>query len=207
LTASSAQWRIYASSVSLTPMIIDLENIDDDLLDPLLKTKFYINLDQFDGFNIQKDYLLNQLRAKPTVVISGDIHSTFITDHHGVIEFTGGSVSSCTFFEALPKYIESSNISDYIENIGEIIANYELDQLLLNCNLAQNSVDPDFPLIEFIDMKSNAYVVIEVTSGNINSTIYSIASERSFERLYGAENINDYFLSKSYGVQKNNLHI
>lgn len=205
LDNSSAKWRIYASSVSLTPMIIDLKSIDE--LDPLLKTEFYINLDQFDGFKFQRELLLNKLKEKSSIVISGDIHSTFITDHHGVVEFTGSSVSSCTFAEALPKYVEISDISDHIENIEEIVADLDLDQLLLDSNSAQHNIDPNFSLIKEIDMKSNAYVVIEVNSDNINSSIYSIAAERSIEMLYDVENINDYFSLRSFSVPRQDIKV
>ncbi len=205
LAASSSAWRVYASSVSLAPMVVDLSSIDK--LDPLLKTEFYINLDQFDGFKFQRDDLLDQLKEKPSVVISGDIHATFITDHHGVVEFTGSAVSSCAFSEALPKYIEFSDISDHIENIEEVIENLDLDQLLLESSSAQNSIDPNFSLINMVDTKSNAYVVIEVTSENINSTIYSIAAEKSIEMLYESENINEYFSIRSFNVRRNDMHL
>ncbi len=205
LATSSASWRVYASSVSLAPMIVDLSRIDE--LDPTLKTEFYINLDQFDGFKFQRELLLNRLKEKPSIVISGDIHSTFVTDHHGVAEFTGGSVSSCTFAEALSKYVEFSDISDHVENIEEFVSNLNLGQLLLDSNHAQNDIDPSFTRIKAVDMKNNAYVVIEVTSENIHSTIYSIAAERSVEMLYEAENINDYFSSRSFNVRRSDMYL
>ncbi len=205
LERASSRWRVYASSVSMAPMIVDLSRIEE--IDPILKTEFYLNLDQFDGFKFQRDLVLEQLRAKPSVVISGDIHSTFVTDHHGVVEFTGASVSSCTFSEALPKYIETSDIVDYIENIEEIVENLDFGQLLLDSNNAQYNSNPDFSLIKAVDMKSNAYVVIEVTSENVNSMIYSIAAERSVEMLYEVENINDYFSSRSFNVRRSDMYL
>lgn len=206
LADSSANWRIYASSVSLAPMIVDLSDISDEL-DPLLETKFYINLDQFDGFKFQRDELLDQLREKPTVIISGDIHATFVTDHHGVVEFTGSAVSSSTFSEGLPKFIEVSDVSDHIENIEEIVENLDLGQLLLDSNHAENNIDPSFPLIKEVDMKSNAYVVTEVTAENLNSVIYSIADERSVEMLYEVENINDYFSLRFFNVSREDMKV
>jgi len=205
LLESQANWRVYASSVSMASMIVDLSSIDE--LDPLLKTKFYINLDQFDGFKFQREVLLSKLREKPSIVISGDIHSTFITDHHGVVEFTGSAVSSCTFSEALSKYIETSDISDHIENIEEIIANLDLGQLLLDSNSTQNNIDPNSSLIKAVDMKNNAYVVIEATTENLKSRIYSIAAERSVEMLYEVKNINDYFSSRTFNVRRSDMYL
>ncbi len=203
LADSSALWRVYASSVSLAPMIVDLSDVEG--LNPLLKTKFYINLDQFDGFKYQKEVLINKLRVKPSIVISGDIHSTFVTDHHGVVEFTGSSVSSATFSESLPKYIENSNIADYIGNSEEFLKN--LDQLLIYSNQVQHNANPNFPLMKTADTGSNAYVLVEVTADNIYSSIYSIAAERSVERLYEVEDINDYFSLKSYSVSRNDMNL
>ena len=205
LAQTSSQWRVYTSSVSMAPMIVDLAMIAE--IDPILKTEFYLNLDQFDGFKFQKDLLIEQLRAKPSVIISGDIHATFVTDHHGVVEFTGASVSSCTFSEALPKYIETSDIADYIENIEEIVENLDFGQLLLESNRVLYNNDPDFPLIKAVDMKSNAYVVMEVDAEYINSSIYSISANKSVERLYAADNINDYFTLRTFRVSRQDMEV
>jgi len=205
LTQSSSRWRVYASSVSMAPMTANLSNIEG--LDPILKTEFYLNLDQFDGFKFQKDLILNQLRVQPSIVISGDIHSTFVTDHHGVVEFTGASVSSCTFAEAIPKYIASSDISDHIEGIAEIIENLDLDKLILDSNFRQHHSNPNIALIKDVDLKSNAYIIIEVNAENLVNKTYSIAAERSLEKLYEAKNINDYFSLRSYTVSRDTMLI
>jgi len=203
LNSSSTAWRVYASSVSLAPMVVDFSDMTE--LDPLLRTQFYINLDQFDGFKYQRAQLISQLRDRPSVVISGDIHSTFVTDHHGVVEFTGSSVSSCTFSEALPRYIENSDISDHIPNIENIIENLDLSQLILDTNTALRSTNSSFPEIKTVDLNSNAYVVIEVQADNMKSTIYSIDAERSVENLYTIGNINTYFSSISYNIANSNM--
>lgn len=205
LDTSTTQWRIFASSVSLAPMIVDLSEIDE--LDPILKTSFYINLDQFDGFSLQKHILLDQLRNKPSVIISGDIHSTIVTDHDGVIEFTGGSVSSSTFSENLPKYLASSDISNYITNIEEFAKNLNLEQLFLDSNNVGNSANASYSDMKMVDMQNNAYVVIEVSPTNIASTIYSINVEKSVEMLYEENNLNDYFSSQSFHVSRHNMYL
>ena len=205
LNSPSIAWRIYASSVSMAPMVVDFSDMTE--LDPLLRTQFYINLDQFDGFKYQRAQLIEQLKNNPSVVISGDIHSTFVTDHHGVVEFTGSAVSSCTFSEALPRYIENSDISEQIPGIEEIVENLDLSDLILNTNGALYDADNTFPKIQTADLSSNAYVVIEVQSDTMNSTIYSIAAEKSVENLYDEGNINAHFLSKSYSVTRSDMSL
>ncbi len=205
LNMSIASWRVYASSVSLTPMIIDLKDFKG--IDPVLQTEYYLNLDQFDGFKFQKEKLLEHLKIRPSVIISGDIHSTFVTDHHNVVEFTGSSVSSCTFSEALPKYIQSSNISDYVKDISTIMKTLDIDRLLLNSNIAQNDKNPDFALIKTVDMKSNAYVTVNVDSKNIQSTVYSIDARKSVDNLYRTKSIDTYFDLKSFQVSRQSMNI
>ena len=203
LMHSSSNWRIYASSVSMTPMIVDLSKIGK--IDPLLEKEFYLNLDQFDGFKFQKNLLLEKLKEKPSVIISGDIHSTFVTDHHGVVEFTGSSVSSCTFSEALPKYIEASHISDYIDNIDELMESLDMDRLLLESNHDQYRQDPDFSLIKHVDMQSNAYVVMNVEADTVHTSIYSISARQSIKNLYTTMPIAQYFTVDSFSMDKYTL--
>jgi len=203
LIHSSSNWRIYASSVSMAPMIVDLSKIGK--IDPLLETEFYLNLDQFDGFKFQKNLLLEKLKEKPSVIVSGDIHSTFVTDHHGVVEFTGSSVSSCTFSEALPKYIEASNISDYIDNIEELMKSLDLERLLLESNHDQYRLDPDSSLIKHVDMQSNAYVVMKVDAEKIHTAVYSIPAHKSLENLYGKIPIREYVTVNCFEVNRKTL--
>ncbi|MEJ2789981.1 MULTISPECIES: alkaline phosphatase D family protein [unclassified Pseudoxanthomonas] len=86
-----------ASSVSMTPMVLDLSN---PVLDapPLLRRKFYLNVDQWDGFGLQRDALVAALdRTAGAVVLSGDIHASFATQHSAsTVEFTAPAISSST---------------------------------------------------------------------------------------------------------------
>jgi alkaline phosphatase D len=204
LETSTEQWRVYASAVSLAPMLLDLRDIHEEM-DPLLKTVFYLNLDQFDGFPEQRNSLLDQLRKQPSFIISGDIHTTFVTDHHKVVEITGSSVSSCTVAEALPKYIESSKIAEYIENIDEIIKYIDLGEFIIESNRKQCKIETSTSCIKEIDTHSNAYVTVTVAKETIHSTIYSIASEMSTKMLYNIDNIDQYFSANSFIISKSDL--
>lgn len=204
LQDSQTTWRIFASSVSMTPMITDLASLD---VEPMLQTEFYINLDQFDGFKYQRDDLIRKLKTKPSVVISGDIHSTFVTDYHDVVEFTGSSVTSATFEESLPKYVRSSDITDQIDINIEVIDNLNLGQLLLDTNQVITQNDPAFPKIHTIDMKSNGYIMMTVNADTIKSDIYLIDASLSTQMLYDVEDINSYFSQLSYILDQNSMEL
>lgn len=86
-----------ASSVSMTPMVLDLSHPALEA-PPLLRRKFYLNVDQWDGFGVQRDALVAALdRTAGAVVLSGDIHASFATQHSArTVEFTAPAISSST---------------------------------------------------------------------------------------------------------------
>jgi hypothetical protein len=87
LTQSRATWTVLGNSVMMTPLVVDFTNpaIAAQLpptFPDLLKTRLDLNLDQFDGFPQKRLELQTILGLVPNaVVISGDIHATFVTDH------------------------------------------------------------------------------------------------------------------------------
>ena len=97
LAASNARWKIVASSVSMVPMVVDLARPDLDAPD-LYRRRFYLNVDQWDGFPHQRRVLLEQFDAAGGVVLlSGDIHAGFAAQHTPhTVEFTVPAVSSET---------------------------------------------------------------------------------------------------------------
>ncbi len=93
----STQWTLLASSVSMTSMILDLS--DPELQAPaLMQRKFYLNVDQWDGFGRERDAWVREFdKIGGAVVLSGDIHAGFATQLSGrSVEFTVPAVSSQT---------------------------------------------------------------------------------------------------------------
>jgi alkaline phosphatase D len=102
LANDAARTFFVASSVSMTPMVLDLSNPALDA-PPLLRRKFYLNVDQWDGFGLQRDALVAALdRTAGAVVLSGDIHASFATQHSArTVEFTAPAVSSSTLSDIM----------------------------------------------------------------------------------------------------------
>lgn len=117
IEGSTATWRFLATSISMTPMIVNpshlppsLDGQDDtavvkaglQLFAGLLPTPYLLSVDQWDGFPAKREETLGWLRAKPNcVLLSGDIHSFYAMNHgtgsggaNGVVELTGGGISS-----------------------------------------------------------------------------------------------------------------
>lgn len=104
LAASDARWKVVASSVSMVPMVVDLARPDLDA-PALYRRRFYLNVDQWDGFPQQRRALLRQFDAAGGVVLlSGDIHAGFAAQHTPrTLEFTLPAVSSTTLHEMSSK--------------------------------------------------------------------------------------------------------
>ncbi len=97
LAASDARWKVVATSVSMTPMEVDLARPELEA-PPLHRRRFCLNVDQWDGFPFERARLLQRLDAAGgAVLLSGDIHAGFATQHTArTVEFTVPAVSSET---------------------------------------------------------------------------------------------------------------
>ena len=123
---ADATWQVLGSSVSFTSLLLNgtlLANAVDQLqagasavIPPELKNNtFYLNVDHWDGFPIRRKVLMGDLpsplpttlKGMNTVILSGDIHASFATDHgvdgegNRAVEFTVAAVSSASFNDLL----------------------------------------------------------------------------------------------------------
>jgi len=115
---STSTWKLLGSSVSFSPLIFDLSsgraNSGFELLEAALasdavpasfKQRFYIEVDQWDGFPQFKSSLIeNILSANSVITLGGDVHSSYVTEHKAnsvtgnkSFNFTTSSISSSTF--------------------------------------------------------------------------------------------------------------
>lgn len=113
--AATASWKVLASSVSFTPIVVDLSQSSplDAALDlanipDRFRWHFYLNVDHWDGFPDAKANLQNTLLNNGRVVsIAGDIHasllSSYTKDTTQWFDITGPSVSS----EALGGFVQA----------------------------------------------------------------------------------------------------
>lgn len=98
MRGSDATWKLVASSVSFTSIKLDLAR--PQLQAPeAMRHVFYLNVDHWDGFPVERARLLGEVfdAAGGAIVLSGDIHAGFATQHTPrTVEFTAPAVSSQT---------------------------------------------------------------------------------------------------------------
>ena len=103
MAASTAKWKVLASSVSTRPLVLDLTPPPLGVPAPF-NQRFLLNADHWDGFPHGKQSLFARLPAG-SVVLSGDIHATLVgtqaVSGGAIVEFTTPAVSSASFRELL----------------------------------------------------------------------------------------------------------
>lgn len=201
IASSDARWNVVASSVSNTSMVMDLgqdfsqipafAGLSDALKGLLLflqqqtplGTRITLNTDQWEGFPTRRHELLKAYREAGNVVLmAGDIHSSWVTDHsaekQALFEFTGPAISSSSFAQLI-----GSTLSTAAATIGlpdEVIAG--LDALLPELTEAVNAflIDRDptslfrtlRQSIDFVDTDRNGVIIASADSKAFDATYY-----------------------------------
>lgn len=101
---ADADWRFVASSVSFTPMRLDLRH-PELRAPPAWAHEVLLNVDQWDGFPLERAAWLEHFDGAGAVLLSGDIHAGFAGQHRPrVAEFTVPAVSSTPLSTLLARH-------------------------------------------------------------------------------------------------------
>lgn len=91
---ADVRWRLIGSSVSFTPLRLDLRRPEVQA-PPAWAHEVLLNVDHWDGFPAEREAWLDRFDRDGAVLLSGDIHASFVSQHRPrVVEFTTPSVSS-----------------------------------------------------------------------------------------------------------------
>jgi len=183
LQGSTATWKVVATSISMTSMIVDARSMpavlvgkpDSDLVQSglqvfkgLLPTAFLLSVDQWDGFPDKRQEILDLMRSLPNcLLLAGDIHSFYATNHgkgdgaHGVVELTGGGISSESFKGfvrgvvdgLVPGISAAPNVAAVISHLEEIL---------------QDSYAP----LLYANNDAHGYLAVGFSATQANATIY-----------------------------------
>ncbi len=204
LSHSTAAWKVYASSVSMTPLVLDFENPQIAASLPpsfpdAYKTRLLVDTEGWDGFPQRRAELVSFLQSVPgTVIISGDIHASFVSDHgNGLFEFTGAAVSSQTLVQEVGGIVHASPVLSQVAGIDQLVgAIGEILQLSsLDPNVSSAAIADDWP-------DSHGCVVVTAAPGNLTATYYHIDSSQIGTNYYNdPASLNSLFTTTSFTVQ------
>lgn len=179
LAGSDATWNVVANSVCNTSLVLDLEPFRGGLPPSLPPERFYLNVDQWDGFPERRRFLMeNVYRPANAILLAGDIHAAYATDFGAdadgdrVVELTTSSVSSGTFSqllrntgEAVPAIRDSGLLEPIIE---------ALDGFL------QSAFEP----LKLARSKSNGVTVVTVDGAELRADFHLLPEELVTESFY-----------------------
>jgi phosphodiesterase/alkaline phosphatase D-like protein/2',3'-cyclic-nucleotide 2'-phosphodiesterase (5'-nucleotidase family) len=170
LASSAASWKVVGSSVSFCPITFDFANPPIPLppgFPEELRGKIQLNADHWDGFPQGRQSVLDLLAAHQATVISGDIHASFISRHAAaggrvVPEFTGTSVSSENFREAIDNIVRGNPATAGLPGIDQLVA--ATDLLIIDAVKRL----PESDLVG-LNTSDHGYVVLEATAESLRA--------------------------------------
>ncbi len=204
LTGSETAWRILGNSVMMTPLVLDFTHPQiapmlPDAFPPELRTRIGVTVEDFNGFPQKRQELLGLLALVPnTVVVSGDIHSTFVTDHgNGTYELTGPAVSSSTLGAITLRLVLSNPAFAGVPGIDQLVA--MMAQILQLSSLDDTNVSPSD--IAYANTFTHGFLIVDVTPDAIQATIHEIPNSEIGNDYSGdPDALDDLFTTTSWTI-------
>ncbi len=188
---STSTWKVLASSVSFSPLMLDLSAsradsnvipleyvLESELIPAALKQRFYLEADQWDGFPQYKENFVDNIMSQYGVIsLGGDVHSSYITEHKvndvtGLrsYNFTTSSISSGTFGSFL-----EDGMNAILGQMGDVPA--EVQQLpLFFDTLVKTATQRDDinDNLVFSRMAEHGIVIVEVDNNEMLIDFHNI---------------------------------
>lgn len=173
LAQPAPRWRVLASSVAMVPMVLDLSRPEIGA-PALMQRRFYLNLDQWDGFGRERDGWIAGMDASGgALVLSGDIHSGFATQLGArTVEFTTPAVSSTPLHDMMLNTAQR----DPANAEAGIRLTEQLEALL----------PVGDPRIRYVQTRRHGHLLIEVAGDALQARFFELPSEACQQRLYDA---------------------
>jgi alkaline phosphatase D len=211
LSQSPAAWKVVGNSVMMTPTMVDFTNpLIAASLPPgfpdELRTAINLNNEDFSGFPNYRDQLLDSLFSVvpgEVVLVSGDIHSAFVSDHrNGVYEFTPPAVSSGTFGELAIRLAQTDPILSQIPGVVDLLEQF-LGQFFQVSSTSQQYSRTD---IAYAETFTHGYGVFEVAEDALTVTYHEIpSSETGTDHTGDPAALDALFTATTFRVQGGEL--
>lgn len=163
LQASDATWKVWGNEYTFLNKVANLEPLP---LDPALRHRFLVSVDDWDGVPNERLALLEALEdVEGLVIVTGDIHSFFVgsTGLNAPVrqpfEFVCGAVSSATYEDLLANTASLPQAGDVAQFADPILR-------------ASN------PHVTYQDLVSNGFALIEADAAAFGVTFYQLPSAK-----------------------------
>jgi len=171
---SKATWKLWANEVQMWQQVIDLSQIQG--VPSFLKTKFYVNCDQWDGYRGERKEILSAFAAagvENLVVCTGDIHAFFAAELHPNFDAPGAKPVGVEFVTA---GISSASLKALVANLTASapylapIVNYVVDD-------ADNTLKASNAHLRYSQANANGLSLVTVSATEVNVTFLALAGD------------------------------
>lgn len=188
---SNSTWKLLGSSVSFTPLIFDLSSnransgfeileaaLSSDAVPTAFKQRFYIELDQWDGFPQFKTTLIEDiLSANSVVTLGGDVHSSYVTEHKAnsvtqskSFNFTTSSISSATFGTFLDQGM--NQLLSQLGDVSPVVK--ELPVFFDTLATTATQIDDISDSLIFSRMWEHGIAIVELDGENMDVSFHNV---------------------------------
>jgi alkaline phosphatase D len=197
IQSNQATFLALVSSVSTASTIIDFSSEVDLPAD--FQTAFHLNIDDWDGFPHKRAELLETLKNRgDALILSGDVHAAFMTDHDGVVDFTAPAVSSGTL-----NSMTALSVPAFAKTFNE--AQTQRAEEILVTNL-DDTLKASFDKLKFAKTHKNGYLTLTVDADKVTGTFYMVDPEVIASSYYDNPTaLAEQFTTKTFIYQQNLL--
>jgi len=191
---SNSTWKLLGSSVSFSPLIFDLSSnransgfelleaaLSSDAVPTAFKQRFYIEVDQWDGFPQFKATLIEDILSSNSVVtLGGDVHSSYVTEHKAnsvtgskSFNFTTSSISSATFGTFLDQGM--NQLLSQLGDVSPVVKDLPVFFDTLATTATQRDDISDSLL--FSKMWEHGIAIVELNGENMDVSFHNVNTE------------------------------
>jgi len=193
-SASTSTWKLLGSSVSFSPLILDLSasradsgvmplevTLSSDNIPEVFKQRFYLEADQWDGFPQYKANFIEEVLSEYGVhTLGGDVHSSYVTEHKAnsingnkSFNFTTSSISSTTFGSFLKNGMNT--LLSQLGDVPDVVATLPVFfDTLVKTATKRDDIQDD---LVFARMHEHGVMIVEVDGSAMNVDFHNIREE------------------------------
>jgi len=184
--ADAKPWKIVATSVSMTAMVLDFRE-KMDIPEASLRNRFYANTDGWDGFPNKKKEIL-KAGGGTTIFVAGDIHASYVSNEEGSVSITTPAITSGTFQDLIrgsvvaAGYAADSAVYKYAVN--------ELDTTLAAGNAG----------LVYANSTYHGITVLEVGATEATATYHLVPGTEALSTYDKAAEVKAKFIEKKFKI-------
>jgi len=179
-------WKIVATSVSMTAMVLDFRD-KMDITVSALRNRFYANTDGWDGFPNKKSELL-KAGGGSTIFVAGDIHASYVSNEETSVSITAPAITSGTFQDLLKGSVVAAGY-----DAAHPVYKYAVTEL-------DASLTAGNPGLVYANSTHHGIAVLEIGATEATATYHLIPGTEALSGYDKAAEVKAKFIEKKFKI-------